>query len=100
MKKYLLRIWTGHHSFEEAKKKSKNYVTIKITETTEEQQETNFNVFNDGICYIECNEYEIIGSESGEKWFELVNFVFDGTTLTIKPVEESYTMSFPIEIRK
>lgn len=98
MKKYIIKLWRNYSSFERARKESEEYVTLKITETTEKNRETNFNVFNDGVCYIACDEYEIIGSQSGSEWNEIIKLNFDGVILTIIPKGENYLMSFPTEI--
>lgn len=98
MKKYLIKLWCSYPSFERAHNEGGKYVTLRITETTEEDRETNFNVFNDGVCYIACDEYEIIGSQSSSKWSEIVEFEFDGVILTIIPKGENYRISFPTEI--
>jgi len=98
MKKYLIRLWVGYGKFERAQKESEKYVTLRIIETTEKDEDSNLNIYNDGVCYISCDEYEIIGSQSGDEWNEVVSLKFDGATLTIIPKGENYIMSFPIEI--
>ena len=100
--KYLIRLWVEYPSFEEAKERSDGkYITIKITPSSDKRI-TNpaATIFNDGDCYISCDEYEIVGSESGDNWNEFVKFNFDGICLVIVPKVESYDISFPIAINE
>lgn len=100
--KYLLRLWVDYPGFKEAREcNGGKYVTIRITPSSDERvTEPSATIFNDGDCYIYCDEYEIIGSESGDKWNEFVRFNFDGTCLVIIPKVESYVIGFPTIINE
>ena len=108
MKKYLITFWVGNaNNVEELKEELQkcnskcegSYVTIKITPNTEE-----FFIASDGDCLILCDNYEIIGNESDNFWFDYLSINFNGECLSISrlrkkklPKSERYFfMTFPV----
>jgi hypothetical protein len=98
MEKYLIRVWTGFPTFEETKQKDGKYVTIKITPRKKEGiTDQTFSLFKDGEIHISCIEYEIVGSDSSNWWYKAIQFIFEGTFLSVSHVEgvDNIRISFP-----
>jgi hypothetical protein len=100
MEKYLIKLWLKDFSVKDPDSSGIVRVTVKIT-SEKEMQEQEISIFNDGDCCINCEEFEIVGSQSDNNWVDYFKFEFDGTCLiisTVKDNQDSFRMRFPIPI--
>ena len=101
MGKYVLRFWDSSRSYEESKSfNCAKYVTIKFTPVKQRGAGPTITVFDNGRIMIPCDDYEIVKSETGYKWEDLLEFRFDRITLDVIPKEGSFTHSFPVPVEE